>query len=198
MKKLGSLDRIQWEYALHRVNPWWGLVGLMCVGGLVLWLAVLPTGERELAQQAQAMALQRTQLLQAPQELVSPEVTGATQTQDLQGVLGQVTSLEHYVSTLLTLAQSLDMPAVTGEYKLMCDAPTRLCRYRVRLPLLGSYWQIKTFVDQSLLALPMASLDELVIRREAIGLTELEASLVFSLHLAYPTQAGWLTKEALP
>lgn len=198
MKKLLSWDRIQWEHTLYRFNPVWAVVAALCGCALVLWLGVLPTAERERTQQLQAIDVQRTQFLQAPQERVSPEVTGLTQTQDVQAVLGQVTALEHYVSTLLTLAQSLEMTAVTGEYKLSCDAPTQLCRYRVRLPLFGSYLQIKTFVEQSLLALPMASLDELSIRREAIGSSELEAGLVFSLHLAYPKQAGWLPKEATP
>jgi hypothetical protein len=102
------------------------------------------------------------------------------------------------VGTLLSLSQTLEMPAVTGEYKLSCDAATRLCRYRVRLPLVGSYLQIRAFVEQSLLELPFASLDELSLRREGIASPELEAGLTFSLHLAYPVQGVHLAQEKTP
>ncbi|NQW81938.1 MAG: hypothetical protein HQ445_12285, partial [Polaromonas sp.] len=86
----------------------------------------------------------------------------------------------------------------TGEYKLSCDAIARLCRYRVRLPLLGSYLQIRAFVEHSLLAMPLASLDELSLRREAVGSDEVEAGLVFSFHLAYPAQAQRPVEDVAP
>jgi hypothetical protein len=75
---------------------------------------------------------------------------------------------------------------------------TRLCRYRVRLPLVGSYLQIRAFVEQSLQELPFASLDELSLRREGIASGELEAGLTLSLHLAYPAQGVRLPKREAP
>ncbi|NQW82141.1 MAG: hypothetical protein HQ445_13310 [Polaromonas sp.] len=192
--KPGSFDRIQLEHAVQRCNPLWVLMVVMLSISLVVWFGVLPNDRRQLAMQDESMQILRTQNLQAPVERVNPAVSG----QDLQAVLGHISETEQYVDTLLALVQSLGMTAPTGEYKLSCDAIARLCRYRVRLPLVGSYLQIRAFVEQSLLALPLASLDELSLRREGVGSDEVEAGLVFSLHLAYPAQGQLPVEDVAP
>lgn len=192
--KRASFDRIQLEHAVQRCNPLWVLMVVILSISLVVWFGVLPNDRRQLAMQDESMQILRTQNLQAPVERVNPAVSG----QDLQAVLGHISETEQYVDTLLSLVQSLGMTAPTGEYKLSCDAIARLCRYRVRLPLVGSYLQIRAFVEQSLLALPLASLDELSLRREGVGSDEVEAGLVFSLHLAYPAQGQLPVEDVAP
>jgi hypothetical protein len=196
--KSPAVQRVAMERALQSINPLWLLVVALCVVAMGVWLGLLPKVRGQWAAQNQDLQTLRQQMAQAPVEMSLDAAPAVAPGLAFQSVLGQVAEVESYVGTLLSLSQTLEMTAVTGEYKLSCDAPTQLCRYRVRLPLFGSYLQIKTFVEQSLLALPMASLDELSIRREAIGSSELEAGLVFSLHLAYPKQSGWLPKEATP
>ncbi len=196
--KPSAFERIQLEYALHRCNPLWLLIVVMLCCSLAVWLFVLPGDKRQLAQQVQSMQILRIENLQTPFELVNKDTSGAEPGQDLPSVLGQISEIEAYVDTLLTLSQSLGLTAPTGEYKLSCDAPARLCRYRVRLPLVGSYLQIRTFVEHSLLALPLASLDELSLRREIIGSDVVEAGLVFSLHLAYPAQGQLSVEDVVP
>lgn len=186
----GFFDRIQLEHAVQRCNPLWVTIVVMLCCLLAVWFRILPGHKRQLALQVESMQTLRLQNVQAPLEMVEQAVSG----QDLQAVLGKSSETEQYVDTLLVLVQSLGMTASTGEYKLSCDAAARLCRYRVRLPLVGSYLQIRTFVEHSLLALPLASLDEFSLRREGIGSDEVQAGLVFSLYLAYSAQ-GQLTVE---
>lgn len=192
--KPSSLARIQLTYALHRCNPLWVLIVVMLLCSFVIWFGVLPGDKLRLAKQVQSMQILRAQSLQAPLEMRDIELPG----QGLQGILGKISETEHYVDTLLTLIQSLGMNAPTGEYKLSCDAPSRLCRYRVRLPLIGSYLQIRNFAEHSLLALPFASLDEMSLRRESIGSGDIEAGLVFSLYLAYPAQGALPSQDVAP
>jgi hypothetical protein len=193
-----AAQRVAIERALYSTNPLWVLMVALCVAALVLWLGLLPKAQRQWADKNQEMQALRQQMALAP--LAMPAQVAPAQAPGLafQSVLGQVSQLESYVGVLLNLSQTLDMPAVTGEYKLSCDAATALCRYRVRLPLVGSYLQIRTFVEQSLLALPFASLDELGLRREGIAAGELEAGLTFSMHLAYPEQGLHVAKEGAP
>jgi hypothetical protein len=186
------------EAFLQRTNPLWVLVAALWLGSCVLWLLVLPQERQLLALQAQQINSLRLQQSQAPAQVLAAEVNGSGQEQELQAVLGHIKSTEHYVGSLLALAKSLGMTAQSGEYKLSCDAKLRLCRYRIRLPLMGSYLQLKFFVEQSLQILPMASLDELSLRRDAIGTTDLDANLLFTLYLAYPDNADGLSQDAAP
>jgi hypothetical protein len=197
MKRL-TWGRMALELALQRTNPLWVLVAALWLGSCALWLLVLPQERELLAGQTQQLNSLRLQHSQAPTEMQVPDATGPAQEQELQAVLGQIKSTEDYVGSLLSLAKSLGMTAQSGEYKLGCDAKLRLCRYRIRLPLMGSYGQLKFFVEQSLQTLPMASLDEFSLRRDTIGTTDLEASLVFTVYLAYPDNAEVLTQDAAP
>lgn len=195
--KSNALQRLAMERALQAVNPLWVLILALCVAIVVLWLGVMPKTQKQWTQNHEALLTLRQQMAQAPVEMAAPAAPKASGL-DFQSALGQVSEVESYVGTLLNLSQTLEMPAVTGEYKLSCEAATRLCRYRVRLPLVGSYLQIRAFVEQSLQELPFASLDELSLRREGIASGELEAGLTLSLHLAYPAQGVRLAEEKMP
>jgi hypothetical protein len=192
-----AAERVALERALYSINPFWVLVVALSVAALVMWFGLLPKAQGQWVSQNQEMQVLREQMALAPVALPLQAPVMAPGL-EFQAVLGRVPQLESYVGVLLNLSQTLDIPAVTGEYKLSCDAATSLCRYRVRLPLVGSYLQIRTFVEQSLLALPFASLDELSLRRDGIASGELEAGLTFSMHLSYPEQGLHVAKEGAP
>jgi len=69
----------------------------------------------------------------------------------------------------------------TGEYRLE-RADDRLLRYRINLPVSGSYPQIRAFVLEVLRTVPAAALDDIQLRRDASG-NNLEARLRFTLYL---------------
>ena len=196
--KWNVAERVALVRTLESINPLWLLMGALCMATMGVWFGLLPTAKKQWAEKNQELQTLRHQMLQAPVVMSADAGLATAPGLDFQSVLGQVAEVESYVGTLLSLSQTLEMPAVTGEYKLSCDAATRLCRYRVRLPLVGSYLQIRAFVEQSLLELPFASLDELSLRREGIGSGELEAGLTFSLHLAYPVQGMRVADEVTP
>lgn len=196
--KSSAVQRVAVERALQSVNPLWLLMGALFMAAMVVWWGLLPKAQRQWAAQNQDLQALRQQMAQAPVLTAVEAAPAADPGLAFQSVLGELAEVESHVGILLSLSQTLEIPAVTGEYKLTCDATTRLCRYRVRLPLVGSYLQIRTFVEQSLLELPFASLDELSLRREGVVSDELEASLTMSLHLAYPAQGVLLAKEGEP
>ncbi|PUE18423.1 hypothetical protein B9Z38_13255 [Limnohabitans sp. MMS-10A-160] len=196
--KSPAVQRVVMERALQSINPLWLLMGAVCVAAMVVWWGLLPKAQWQWAAQNQDLQTLRQQMAQAPVPTDVEAAPAAEPSLAFQSVLGELAEVESHVGTLLSLSQTLEMPAVTGEYKLSCEAATRLCRYRVRLPLVGSYLQIRTFVEQSLLELPFASLDELSLRREGVASGELESSLTMTLHLAYPAQGVLLAKEGAP
>lgn len=59
----------------------------------------------------------------------------------------------------------------------------RLTRYRITLPLTGTYVQIRTFLKRVLNDVPVLSLDHVDFRRAAPGTAQVEAEVTFTLYL---------------
>jgi hypothetical protein len=70
-----------------------------------------------------------------------------------------------------------------GEYKFTKEKADHLGKYQIILPVKGSYIHVRKFIAKVLNALPMVSLDGVSFKREAIGGTELEAKIQFTIFL---------------
>jgi hypothetical protein len=76
------------------------------------------------------------------------------------------------------LANGLLLPS--GDYRLESKADERVLRYRMTLPVSGSYPQVRDFVLEVLRDVPSAALDDIQLRREAGG-ARVEARIRLSL-----------------
>ena len=74
----------------------------------------------------------------------------------------------------------------TGEYRLMREPSLRMLRYQVTLPVKGPYPKVRRFIERALFEVPGLSLDDVSLRREAIGEAAVEARVQFSLFLGQP------------
>lgn len=72
---------------------------------------------------------------------------------------------------------------LSGEYRMERKTDDRLLRYRVVLPVQGSYSQLRSFVDRVLVDVPTAALDEVEMRRESSPGAPIQARLRFTLYL---------------
>lgn len=81
-------------------------------------------------------------------------------------------------------AQRNELVLAKGEYKLAEEQEFRLARYQITLPVTGAYSQVRGFVNDVLAAVPGVALDELSLKREAIGDDTLEARVRFTLFVA--------------
>jgi Tfp pilus assembly protein PilO len=71
----------------------------------------------------------------------------------------------------------------SGEYKLERSSDSRLARYQITLPVVGSYAQIRGFVGQVLAEVPAAALEEITLRRESVASPRLEARIRLTLYI---------------
>ena len=92
------------------------------------------------------------------------------------------TPLTEWLNKLYAAAAAQQLVLEQGEYRLSSDKTGKLARYQVTLPVKGSYLQIRQFVDQALIDVPVAALDDINFKREAIGATQLEARIKFTLY----------------
>ncbi len=84
---------------------------------------------------------------------------------------------------VLALAAKQGLDLQSGEYRLERQPDDRIQRYRITLPVQGSYAQVRRFVDAALLELPALALDDIEFHRVSADATVLDAQLRFTLHL---------------
>lgn len=83
---------------------------------------------------------------------------------------------------LWAAATGLKIDLQQGEYRLETNG-TGLARYRITLPVRGSYSQIRQFVGYVLKEIPTMSVDGLRFERRKISDTQLDAQIKLTLYL---------------
>lgn len=79
------------------------------------------------------------------------------------------------------IARSRGMDLRQGEYRLLASEG-RLERYQLVLPIVGSYGQIREFLEEVLAEIPALSLDQTTMRRTRTNVMVVEAEVTMTLH----------------
>ena len=180
-----ALMGLQLRLALARKGLIACAAGFMCVAGTAGLLWFMPHMRMQNTVQAQALAQARKQL-RAPDIALQPALVSLAEQRLVQyyDVLGEKRYAEQQVKALFAIAHKTGLNLNQAEYKSGLDKNSRTSTYQIVVPVKGSYRAIRQFCEQTLLAIPFASLDEMSFKRETIGSNELEAKLRFTLYLA--------------
>lgn len=92
-------------------------------------------------------------------------------------------SLTEWLDKLYAAAAAQKLILEQGEYRITPSKSGKLVRYQITLPVKGSYLQIRQFVAQALIDVPLAALDDITFKRETIGATEVETRIKLTLYL---------------
>jgi len=85
------------------------------------------------------------------------------------------------VARIHRIGTSAGVSLPSGEYRMERRADDPLVRYRLSLPVTGTYPQVRAFVIDVLRDVPAAALDDIQLRRDPAG--RIEARVRFSLFL---------------
>lgn len=170
-----SWQRMLWPWRRHLPTAA-GL--LMLLVALVLWLGVVRPLARENAQGQDRARAASALPAAAP---IAPDAPS----QRLKRYGEQLPRTDAAVEAVarihgLGTAAGLSLPS--GEYRMERRGDDPLVRYRVSLPVTGSYSQVRGFVVDVLREVPAAALDDIQLRRDPAG-GKLEARVRFSLYL---------------
>jgi Tfp pilus assembly protein PilO len=152
--------------------------------GLGLWLAVLRPTALETESLREEVADLRARLRSSGEHGAVPIPTDAAQLENFYAFFPRVESLPDWLGHIHTAAARNGLVLESGEYRLVRPRDARLVRYQVMLPVRGTYPQLRGFVAEVLEQVPAAGLEDLVIKRDAIGNPELDVRLKFVIHLA--------------
>lgn len=179
------------ELCMRSVNPLLVLILALWLLAAVAWLWLVPDWQRQWVSVRGELARAADQRAHPPAEaLPSSESVTRRNLDAFNAVLGDARHVEQQLRTLFAIARDLQLEVPAGQYKLGCAEGETVCSYRIQLPLKGSYLQIRTFAEQSLRAIPFASLDELVLRREAVADADIDARLAMTLFVRRQAVAG--------
>lgn len=90
-----------------------------------------------------------------------------------------------WLAKLYGIGKAVGLELGSGDYRLR-ETGTRLQRYEVTLPLAGSYSQIRAFVKNALIEIPVLALEQVSMRRERANDGIARAEVRFTLYLAKP------------
>lgn len=179
------------DIALRSIHPFALVAFGLWLLAAVLWLWLVPAASDRLnvvAGEVRMLAnLPRVDTLDSPDAKDRQALGGARRNLDaFNATLGNPRYLEEQLRTLFAVARSLEMDLPTGQYKFSCDQESRICIWRLQFPLKGTYMQVRQFAEQSLRVISFASVDELVMRREGVTDSDIEARLGMTLYVLHP------------
>lgn len=186
---------------------WRGMAGLALLGAAaILWLGAQRPDERKAQQLKADVADLRARLRSAGEAGSGPDgralapATRADQLATFYAFFPVVASLPDWLAVLNTAAASNGLVLESGEYALVAPrGEQRLARYEITLPVKGTWPQLRGFVADVMEKIPAAALEDLVLRREAVGAADVEAKLKLVLwlgaHDAAPVPAAVGARE---
>jgi hypothetical protein len=177
-----GLARISAELYLRRLNPWALAIGLIWLLGAALFISALSMHMGPPASADIRPALSDIPAAGGPNRShLIAEPSTARNLERFMGTLGDGNHTEQQVQSLFVMAKGLQLALPQGHYRLNCDQGSEVCRYRIGLPVRGSYVRVRSFLEELLMAIPFASIDDLTFKRETITDDEVEVMVNLSL-----------------
>ncbi|MEI7970036.1 MAG: hypothetical protein WCJ69_13715 [Betaproteobacteria bacterium] len=162
---------------------WQGLAGFVLLAGAgVFWVsASLPVREEISTLKGEHASL-RARLRSAVAEPPRALSDRATQLDNFYGFFPATDTLPDWIGSFHNAAGHNGLVLDHGDYRMPPRGRDRLQRYQVSLPVRGTYPQLRGFIAETLATVPAAALEDIVMRREAIGSPVLDARLTFTLY----------------
>lgn len=169
------------EIALWRHGWAWPLAAAAALSAVAAYVLVLQPGQ-QLHQAAQVeLAREQAQLGSPGKPSEGQPQDGQQRLQALQAVLRPSADTGELVRKMAVLAQAEQINLAQSEYQQQLNAATGVTRVQISQPVRASYPQLRRYIEAVLLAIPNASLDQVVARRDNVGQAQVEARLKWSL-----------------
>lgn len=172
---------------LYRVRYRLGMAGLAGVLAAVCAMAIYLFAVLPAERQVQAGEAQVRHLRAHPQGAAVAQPSRSGDSAALSEFYGQfppMARLPELLGTLHALAHEHGIAIPRGDFKFANNDGEKLLRYEITLPVKCSYLQLRNFIDAAAHKLPTLGLNEISIKREAVGDDMVQARLGFILYLS--------------
>jgi hypothetical protein len=170
------------ELQLRRLNPWLLATVMVWLLALGLWALAVPARQGELLSITNGQA--RSGIIGADATSRAPAAelpAAAAHLKIFLDNLGDSRYTEQQLQSLFVIARGLSLELPQGKYRMACEAGASFCKYQIELPIKGPYVRVRIFIEDLLMVIPFASLDDLSFRRETANDDEIEVRLAMTL-----------------
>ncbi len=176
-----SLIRRRLAYAFRRLG-WPGIAGLSLLLAAGVFAAAVVVPDRDRMRQLDHRIASAAARLQAP-EAAGRTLTPGEQLAAFYQAFPKGTTVPDWLGKIYGIAGEQKLSLDVGEYALTHSQAGRLDRFRISLPIKGSYPQIRRFIAAALATAPALSLESVYFKREKVAEGSVDAKVVFLLYL---------------
>ena len=170
------------ELQPRRLNPWLLATVMVWLLALGLWALAVPARQSELLSITNGQARAGKIRADAPSKAPAAEMpAAAAHLKIFQDNLGDARYTEQQLQSLFVIARGLSLDLPQGKYRMACEAGASFCKYQIELPIKGSYVRVRSFLEDLLMVIPFASIDDLSFKRETANDDEIEVRLAMTL-----------------
>lgn len=169
------LNRLGWPVLLALV--------LLILNGVFYLSASLPAQEKKTQLQQEAEFAREKTRRMTKNGLRPAPLTASQQLARFHAFFPPLGDAHQWISEIYSAARGEKLALERGDYKVLREANGTLARYQITLPVKGTYPQIRQFIAEVLEEIPPAAVDDVSIRRDKIGDTQVEARIKISLYM---------------
>jgi|SRR5450830_143720 len=168
------------RYRMRRLG-WQGLVGILLIFASLLFLLIVAIPK---SHQLQQLQIEMVTLKANPRPNLKNGSNHAQfdVVQKFYDFLPLQNEVNNQIIAILHVATNVGLVVDKVEYVQPLTA-SPLIQYQIKLPLKGSYIQIRQFISQVLNASPSMALNDLSLRREDLATELVEAQIQFNLYM---------------
>ena len=180
MNKMND-EKLAWCAFQLRQLGWQGGLGMLLLAGAALLCALIfpkYNAQIELNAQLNQLKTQRTTLSAAEKQETAVDVA-----HQFYALLPAQTEANDHIAKVLEAAKANGLVTNKIEYLPQVLPKVQVVQYQIKVPVLGTYLQIRQFVNQVLNAQPSLALSEITLKREDVNNDAVAANIQFNLYL---------------
>jgi len=169
------------QYRLNQLGKV-GAAGLiLIVAAAAAWFTLVRWGEKDLVNAHKRVEAVQKQVANKSSLPVSSSLNQEEQLRVFYKNFGPEEKVPETLQRIYKAAEKQELTLETGEYTLVAAPGERLARYRVGLPVKGTFKQVLSFMDKVLQDNPTVALENAAFKRDKVDDANVEAKLVFTL-----------------
>jgi Tfp pilus assembly protein PilO len=179
----GAMTRLRWMWRLAMESlGWQGTMGVgLFLGALYIFaIMVAPMEARLEDTRAQAARPRKATDVSAQATRVADP---ATQLSELYGAFPGDDALPGLLAKLNEIGRAHGVALQQADYRASEGRDRQIGQYRISVPSVTTYPQLKSFLADVLASLPNVSLDQLSLQRHAPAETTIEVQMQFTVYL---------------
>jgi hypothetical protein len=167
------------QFGIYRLGTM-GIAGLaLLLASVALWLALVEPAQRESLRLSNSVQARQVQLANLTQSVPVVELTKEEKIAYFYKSFPAVNRVTEQLKRVYKAAGKNSLTLETGEYALLQSETDKLARYRVALPVKGSFQQVLAFMGAVLKDIPSTALESVSFKRDKVDDPLVEAKLVF-------------------